>query len=146
MTALDNAALAEPWRRLWNGELNRLDAIVAEDILVHAALVGGDGGDAFTGRAALGNWIGGMRAVMPDLGFTFEVGPIADADYLVVRWRARGVYRGGMPGVPEAAAGAAVDFTGTDILRVSDGKIVEYWVNSDTLLMLQQLGVVPRTA
>jgi predicted ester cyclase len=69
---------------------------------------------------------------------------IAAADHLLVRWRARGTYRGGMPGVPESSAGAAINFTGTDILRVEGGKLVEYWVNSDTLLMMQQLGVIPK--
>jgi hypothetical protein len=136
MTAMNNATLADPWRRLWNGELDQLDKIVADDILVHAALVGGDGGDGFTGRTALGGWIAGLRAAMPDLSFIFEVGPIAAADHLLVRWRARGTYRGGMPGVPESSAGAAINFTGTDILRVEGGKLVEYWV--------QQLGVIPK--
>ena len=140
MTDHAHTALAEPWRRLWSGDLGLLEEIVADDIVVHAALMGGDGTDRFEGRAALGGWIGAMHAVMADLSFALEVGPIADAEHLVLRWRAQGVYRGGLPGVPDASAGRSVDFTGIDILRVAGGRVVEYWVNSDTLLLMQQLG------
>ena len=33
--------------------------------------------------------------------------------------------------------------TGIAIYRFADGKIVEEWMNNDTLGMLRQLGVVP---
>lgn len=32
-----------------------------------------------------------------------------------------------------------VTFTGTDTLRMRDGRFVEYWVNTDTLQLLTQL-------
>lgn len=140
MTATSNASF-EPWRQLWNGDLTQLDAIVAENFVAHAALMGGTGEGTVRSRDALGQWIGGLHAVMTGLVFSIEVGPITDVDYLVVRWRARGTYRGGFPGTSDAAIGREIDFTGTDILRVADGKIAEYWVNSDTLLLMQQLGV-----
>jgi hypothetical protein len=31
-----------------------------------------------------------------------------------------------------------------DIVRVSDGKMVEYWSIGDTLGMMEQLGVIPQ--
>ena len=141
MTNLANAAFAEPWRRLWNGDLGQLDTLIAEDFVAHAALTGGTGDDTLRGRAALGQWIGGLHAMMTGLHSGVEVGPVTDADYLVIRWRARGTYRGGLPGASAAAIGREVSFTGTDILRVADGRLAEYWVNSDTLLLMQQLGV-----
>ncbi len=148
MIAPSNTAFAEPWRQLWNGDLAQFDAIVAEEFVAHAALMGRTGEGALHGRAALGQWIGGLHAVMNGLVFSIEVGPITNADHLVVRWRAQGTYQNGLPGVPDAATGREVNFTGTDILRVSGGRIAEYWVNSDTLLLMQQLGVqaVPGTA
>ena len=140
MTDARNAAFAEPWRQLWSGDLAQLDTIVAENFVAHAALVGmGEG--ALRGRAALGQWIGGLHAAMTGLVFGIEVGPVTDANNLVIRWRARGTYRGGFPGASDAAIGREVNFTGTDILRVANGRIAEYWVNSDTLLLMQQLGV-----
>jgi hypothetical protein len=48
---------------------------------------------------------------------------------------------GGFPGAPPEAAGRDLTFTGTDILRIADGKLAEYWANADSLLFFQQLGV-----
>jgi hypothetical protein len=39
------------------------------------------------------------------------------------------------------AVGRHVTFTGTDILRIADGKLAEYWANAESLLFFQQLGV-----
>jgi hypothetical protein len=36
-----------------------------------------------------------------------------------------------------------VNFTGTDTLRVAGGKLVEYWLNADSLLLAQQLEYHP---
>jgi len=136
-----SAALAESWRDLWNGDLSITDKIVAEDFVAHAALIGGTGDDVVRGREGLNGWIGMLRAIAPDLRFVIDVGPIADEDYVVVRWRARGAYAGGFPGASPDAAGRELNFTGTDTLRVADGMLAEYWLNSDTLLWLQQMGV-----
>jgi len=42
--------------------------------------------------------------------------------------------------------GRTITFTGTGTLRIADGKLAEYWLNADSLLFSQQLGVreVPR--
>lgn len=37
--------------------------------------------------------------------------------------------------------GAPVEFTGTIFLRLVDGRIDEYWINSDVHVMLAQLKV-----
>ncbi len=67
-----------------------------------------------------------MHAMTTGLAFSFEVGPIADADHLVVRWRACGAYSSGLPGASDAAVGRKVNFTGTDVLRVANGLLAEY--------------------
>jgi predicted ester cyclase len=71
----------------------------------------------------------------------FQVGPITDDDHMVVRWKARGTYGGGFPGASPDAVGREITFTGTDTLRVADGKLAEYWANADSLLYFQQLGI-----
>ena len=136
-----NAALAEPWKELWNGDLALTDRIIAEDFVAHAAPLTGTGSDLIRGREALNGWVSGIHAILPDLSFEIEVGPIADDDHMVVRWKARGTYGGGFPGASSAAAGREITFTGTDTLRVADGKLAEYWANADSLLFFQQLGV-----
>ncbi len=141
MSAADNAALAIPWRDLWNGDLAITDKIIAKDFTAHAAPLTGAGAPEIHGREALNKWISDIHAVLPDLTFTIEVGPITDRDYLVVRWGARGTYRGGFPGASPEAIGRKIAFTGTDTLRVAGGMLAEYWANADSLLFIQQLGL-----
>jgi predicted ester cyclase len=72
---------------------------------------------------------------------SIDVGPIADEHYMVVRWKMEGTYNGGFPSSSPDAAGRRVALTGTDIVRIEDGKFAEYWLNVDSLFFLQQLGV-----
>ena len=114
---------------------------IAKDFVAHAAPLTGSGADQIRGRGALNGWVSGIRSVIPDLMFTIEVGPITDADHLVIRWRAQGTYRGGLSGTGPESVGRKVNFTGTDTLRVADGMLAEYWANADSLLFFQQLGI-----
>lgn len=132
--------LALPWRDLWDGDLAIADRIIAHNFVAHAAPLSGTGSDTITGIPALKGWIEGIHAVVGDLRFTIELGPFIDGDYLVVRWRARGRYKGGFPGA-KAAIGTPVNFTGTDTLRVESGRLAEYWANADSLLFVQQLEI-----
>jgi predicted ester cyclase len=136
-----NAALVTPWKDLWNGDLGVADEIIADDFVAHAAPLTGTGPDEVHGREALKGWISGIHAVLPDLAFVIDIGPITDGEYLVIRWKAHGTYRGGFPGAAPVTAEREVTFTGTDTLRVAGGKLAEYWANADSLLFFQQLGV-----
>jgi predicted ester cyclase len=141
MSHAANAALAGPWKDLWNGDLSLTGTIIAEDFVAHAAPLTGTGTGQIRGREALNGWVSGIHAILPDLTFDIEVGPITDDEHMVVRWKARGTYRGGFPGASPEAAGRKVTFTGTDTLRIANGKLAEYWANADSLLFFQQLGV-----
>jgi len=141
MSNAANAALAEPWKDLWNGDLSLTDKVIAEDFVAHAAPLTGTGSDQIHGRQALNAWVSGIHAILSDLAFVIEVGPITDDEHMVVRWKARGTYRGGFPGAPAEAADREITFTGTDTLRIADGKLAEYWANADSLLFFQQLGI-----
>jgi predicted ester cyclase len=134
--------LINSWLQLWNGDYAAADGLIPDDFTLHAAMLDGGDGSAVADREALVAWIRQTRAALPDLRFTTEVGPLADGAYLAVRWRAHGTYGGGMPGAA-APVGTPVDFTGTDILRVHDGRLTEYWVNSDVHVLLKQLNVLP---
>jgi len=56
MTNSANAALAGPWKDLWNGDLSVTDKIIAEDFVAHAAPITGTGPDEIRGRDALNAW------------------------------------------------------------------------------------------
>jgi predicted ester cyclase len=126
---------------LWNGDQLAAEALIAPAFRLHAALMDGGDGSAVDSPQALVSWIAQIRAIVPDLTFSIQVGPIVDADRIALRWRAEGSYAGGLPGAG-APSGTKVDFTGTDLLRAADGRLAEYWLNSDTLLLLTQLQAI----
>jgi predicted ester cyclase len=150
MSSSQNAALLEQWADLWSGNIALADEFVVDDFVTHIAPLpwGADVGEA-TGREALQQWIsGGIRLLIPDMQFSVDVGPIADDHFLVVRWKLQGTYNGGVPGSSPDAVGRTVAFTGTDIVRIHDGKFAEYWLNADILFFMQQIGIhtVPTAA
>lgn len=121
---MNTTQLADEWLQLWNGDLQRADELVAQHIQVHATSM--DGSDnSFTGADGLLAWITDVRAAFPDLVYTREVGPIAQGELLALRWSVAGTYAGGVPGAA-AEVGRQVAFTGTDLLRVADGRLSEY--------------------
>ena len=132
--------LVDGWLHLWNGDLARAQELVTPDFRVHAAMMDGGDGSAVSGPDALAGWIGRTRAAFPDLTFAAEVGPIVQDDLLALRWTTAGTYGGGFPGAT-AEPGTPIAFTGTDLLRVANGRFAEYWVNSDIHALLAQLKV-----
>jgi len=111
-----------------------VDASCAPTI-IHHGLTPGLTGIEGTKRAA-----GMYLAAFPDLHFTFE-DLIAEGDKVVVRWTSRGTQQGDLMGIPPT--GKQFSTTGIEIYRFEDSKIVEHWLESDALGMLQQLGAVP---
>ena len=79
-------------------------------------------------------------SAFPDLHITVE-DMIAEGDKIVARLTMRGTHQGAFLGIPPT--GKQVTGTAIDINRITGGKSVEHWNNSDTLGLLQQLGVVP---
>ena len=56
------------------------------------------------------------RGTLQELQFIVEVGPMFDGDMVAARWIATG-----------SGGDGPARFTGNDLLRISNGKIVEYW-------------------
>jgi predicted ester cyclase len=131
-------AMLDAWLRLWNGDHTQAAGIISPDFTVHAALLDGGDGSSIRGAEGLVAWISQTRAAFPDLRFSPQTAPLVAGHRASVRWTATGTYAGGFPGA-KAQPGTTVTFTGTDTLRIKDGKFVEYWLNSDTLQLLTQL-------
>ncbi|WP_226873420.1 ester cyclase [Microbispora sitophila] len=137
-TAKNPKAMLDAWLRLWNGDFTQAPRIISSDFKVHAALLDGGDGSTIRGTDGLVAWIAQTRAAFPDLHFSLQIDPLVAGHHASVRWTATGTYAGGFPGA-KAEPGTVVTFTGTDTLRIRDGKFVEYWLNSDTLQLLTQL-------
>lgn len=59
------------------------------------------------------------RTMLSDLQFMIEVEPFVEGDLLAARW----IGTGAAPDGPKR-------FTGNDILRIADGRFVEYWTGT----------------
>ena len=135
-------ALWERWSALWNGDLAVADEIIAPEFVAHFVPAGDSPGEV-RGPDGLKTWIGGSSETYTDYSVTTIVGPLVEGDMMAGRWVIRGTYQGGIPGSAPDAVGRQISFEGTDLLRAKGGQLVEYWVSSDTLNLLQQLGVIP---
>ncbi|MEV6559465.1 ester cyclase [Nocardia sp. NPDC051756] len=137
---LAHQRLLDGWLTIWNGDYSALNDIVAPEFALHASMLDGGDGSAVRGPDGLVGWVAQTRAAFTEMVFTVEVGPIIDRDQLAIRWIAVGTYGGGFPGAT-VPVGTAIRFTGTDILRIEQDLIAEYWVNSDVHVLLATLGV-----
>ena len=66
---------------------------------------------------------------------------VATDDKVVVRWTSSGTHLGSYFGHPPT--GKRLSTSGITIFRIADGKVVEEWIQSDMLGLLQQAGVMP---
>jgi predicted ester cyclase len=109
--------------------------------VVHQARPDGSDSEAVTGPEHLLPEIEQTMAAFGDITITVDLGPIVDGDLVSARWTVRATYT---CGVPQATVpiGTKISFSGNDILRVRDGRFVEYWTCTDILDGLSQLGAI----
>ncbi|CAN5921685.1 hypothetical protein BH24BAC1_BH24BAC1_13840 [soil metagenome] len=69
---------------------------------------------------------------------------IVEGDKVFCRGTVTGVHTGNLFGIP--ASGRKVEFPLFIVYQITDGKISNHWMQADTLLLMQQIGVVPETA
>ncbi len=60
---------------------------------------------------------------------------------MVSRWTARGTHQGELMGI--APTSNEVTFTGIEVLRIAEGKVVERWAETNDLEVMQQIGAIP---
>ncbi len=74
----------------------------------------------------------------PDINFSIEES-YADGDRVIMRYVLRGTHQGEWAGIP--ATGNKIESSGICIFRIENGKLVENRQDSDTLGLMQQLGM-----
>ncbi|WP_404457205.1 ester cyclase [Oceanobacillus kapialis] len=140
MTVYDGKQIYELWVKAWNEDVSVLDEITASDCTVHQARTDGKTSDKIKGSEALKGIIKDGHAYFDNVKMLVEVGPIVDKSYVSARWKFIGSYKGGMQGA-KAEIGEEVSFNGMDMFYVNDGLIKEYWVSSDGISLMEQLGI-----
>ena len=80
-----------------------------------------------------------FRGAFPDSYFSVE-DMIAEGDEVVTRKTFHGTHEGEFMGIPPS--GRTVNVSLIDVVRISEGRVVEHWSVGDNLGMMQQLGVI----
>jgi steroid delta-isomerase-like uncharacterized protein len=125
-------------REAWlEGNLDALDEVYAENYVWHRPPFP----DA-SGLASVKESISSMREAYSDLQFSYDE-MVAEGDSIAYRYTMHGRHTGQSPSLPIPPTGKEVMLTGTVVVHIVDGKIVEEFEFSDYLGFLQQLGVVP---
>jgi len=118
------------------GKVELLDEIMAADFRDHGETLFGSP----QGREVLKAGILGARSLLSDL--TVQIHDIlGDGELVGVRGIMRCTQQGPFLGVDPS--GNELSWTGLAIFRVVDGRLTERWFNSDSLSIVQQLGIVP---
>lgn len=78
-----------------------------------------------------------FRAAFPDLRMRVDL-ILGEGDLVAARWTTEGTNTGSWGGRP--ATGARATFSGVNVFRFADGKVVELWNHRDDLGIMQQLG------
>src|ERR1700733_4689854 len=145
----DNKAVVGRWfTEFWGQNFNPsvIDELASPDMLLKYSLH-----EPRRGRPDIKAFITDFRAAFPDLNFWGTADLIAEDDYVVGQWEGGGTHTGPafsdfLVGSLPAASGHKMRFTGTTVLKVIDGKIVEEIGLDDGLTAMTQLGVVATVA
>lgn len=122
------------YQEVWNkGNVEVTSEVFAEDYVRHdlrptQALPGP------TGQAKIA---ADFRAAFPDLRMEVDL-ILGDGELVAARWTTEGTNTGAWGGRPPT--GKRARFSGVNIFRFRDGKVVELWNHRDDLGLMQQLG------
>ena len=144
----DNKAIIGRWfTDFWgkNVKLSVIDEIAAPNMLLKYSLHA-----PRRGRQDIKAFMTDFRAAFPDLNFWGTADLIAEGDYVVGQWEGGGTHTGAafddfLVGSLPGATGRKMHFTGTTVLKVIDGKIVEELGLDDGVTALTQLGLIKAT-
>jgi predicted ester cyclase len=141
----ENKAIVGRWfTNFWGKTCNLtvVDEIAAPEMLLHYSLH-----EPRRGREDIKAFMTAFREAFPDLNFWGAADLIAEGDCVVGRWEGGGTHTGPafsdfLVGSLPAATGRKMHFTGTTVLRLKDGKIIEEIGLDDGVRALQQLGLI----
>ena len=124
-------------QRRYFDEINKGNVEFAEKYLSPGAVYHGPMGD-WTREEFL-EFHRGMFKAFPDVQIAIE-DQISEGDKVVTRWTVHATHKGELMGI--SPTGKWVTITGIVISRFENGQEVEAWEESNTLGLMQQLGVI----
>jgi steroid delta-isomerase-like uncharacterized protein len=130
-----HVAVVRRWAELWStGDLEAARHVFAPDLFDHRLPPARD----IRGIDQETQFIAWVRSAFPDLRVEVE-DMVASGNRAATRVTHRGTHRGTFLGI--APTGRPVEYEGTVIFRIADGRIAERWGTVDLFAILWQLGV-----
>jgi steroid delta-isomerase-like uncharacterized protein len=138
MSAEENKEVVRRFWGVWEEDdfIELIDELLAPDYVNHSPGTP----DQPAGPEGVKAIVSMFRNGMPDLRVTID-DMIAEGDKVATRYTVEGTHEGELFGVPPT--GRRVSIESMTVERVSGGQIIEHRRITDTLDMMQQLGVVP---
>jgi predicted ester cyclase len=141
----DNKAIVGRWFTDFWGKtcnLDVVDHVAAPNMLLQYSLHA-----PRRGRADIKSFMTDFRRAFPDLNFWGTADLIAEGDYVVGQWAGGGTHTGSafgdfLVGALPAASGRKMHFTGTTVLKIENGMIVQEIGLDDGVTCLTQLGLL----
>ena len=143
----DNKSIVGRWfTEFWGETFNPgvIDDLAAPDMLLEYSLHA-----PRRGRPDIKAFMTNFRAAFPDLKFWGVADLIAEGDYVVGQWEGGGTHTGAafsdfLAGSLPSATRRKMHFTGTTVLRLQNGKIMEELGLDDGVTALTQLGLLKK--
>jgi steroid delta-isomerase-like uncharacterized protein len=132
---MSQAVFREHFEQIWN----RKDASAIERFIA-PTYRGFDAAELIAGIEGYKHHFETITTAFPDLRITIDI-ILGEADRVAARWVVEATHTGPFGEIPPT--GKRVRVTGTAVVRIRNRQIVEEHANSDTLGLLQQIGITP---
>jgi steroid delta-isomerase-like uncharacterized protein len=135
MSAEQNkATVLQFYEEVWNkGNVDFAFKVFAEDYIRHDLRPT----EALPGPEGQRKIVADFRAAFPDLRWNVDL-ILAEGDLVAGRWTATGTNTGPWGGAEPT--GKRAEFSGVNVFRFANGKVVEIWNHRDDLGLREQLG------
>ena len=128
--------IVEGYGQTWDVDAPQglIDELFAADVVDHNPQPG-----QASGIEGVKSVIAVYQAAFPDIHLSND-DIIISGDRAALRWSATGTHEGDQLGVP--ATHKTIQFTGIDILRIENARIVERWGEANSLEVMQQIQAI----
>jgi len=140
MSTNENKALERRWFKAFDrgkdAVMAATDELYSNDFVIHSAT-----GEDIRGLKATKKYMDEIFSAFPDIHMKLD-DAVAEGDKVAVRFTVTGTHKGKFMGFP--ASNKKLTMWSIQIDRIANGKFVEGWERTDTLGLMQQLGLMPK--
>ena len=140
MSINENKALERRWFKAFDKGKDAImaatDELYSNDFVIHSAT-----GEDMYGLKAAKKYMAEIFSAFPDVHMTID-DLVGEGDKVAVRFTVTGTHKGRFMGMP--ASNKKLKMWSIQIDRIANGKFVEGWERTDTLGLMQQLGLTAK--